>query len=115
MILTNCKNNLILTWSTDCLISSAAGETRFALTETKLYVPIVTLSTQSNANLPEQLKSGFKRTINLIKSKISTEGQNQYSDVLTDPSFQKVNRLFALFFENEGDRKVHTGYYLQKV
>ena len=67
MPLINCEVNLILTWSKDCVISSATGETKFAITETKLYVPVVTLSTQDNAKLLKQLKSGFKRTINWSK------------------------------------------------
>ena len=115
--LINCEINVILTWPTDCVISSAAGETKFAITDTKRYVPIVPLSTEDNAKLLEQLKSCFKRTIHWDKyqSKVSTKRQNQYLDFLTDPSFQGVNRLFALLFENENDRKVHTGYYIPKV
>ena len=50
-----------------------------------------------------------------IQTKVSTEGLNQYLDFLIDPSFQRVNRIFVLLFENEVDRKVHTGYYLPKV
>ena len=49
MPLINCEVNLILTWSPTCVISSATGETKFKITETKLYVPVVTLSTQDNA------------------------------------------------------------------
>ena len=64
MPLINCEVNLILTWSPTCVISSATGETKFKITETKLYVPVVTLSTQDNAKLLQQLKSGFKRKIN---------------------------------------------------
>ena len=45
MPLINCEVNLELTWSKDCVISTATGETKFAITETKLYVPVVTLST----------------------------------------------------------------------
>ena len=67
MPLINCEVNLILTWSKDCVISSATGETKFAITETKLYVPVVTLSAQDNAKLLQPLKSGFKRTINWNK------------------------------------------------
>ena len=65
----------------------------------------------------EQLRSGFKSTINWNKyqSKISAERQNQNLNFLIDPSFQGVNWLFVLLFENEGDRKVHTGYCLPKV
>ena len=98
--------NPILTWSEDCVISSATEATKFKLTDTKLYVLVVTLSTQDNAKLLQQLKLRFKRTSNWNKYqiKVSTERQNQ-----------GVNRLFVLSFENEGDRKVHTGYYLPKV
>ena len=64
MSLINCEVNLILAWSPTWVISSATGETKFKITETKLYVPVVTLSTQDNAKLLQQLKSGFKRTIN---------------------------------------------------
>ena len=64
MPLANCEVNLILAWSKDCIISSATRETKLAITETKLYVLVVTLSTQDNAKLIQQVKSGFKRTIN---------------------------------------------------
>ena len=60
MLFINYEVNLILTWSKDCIISSATRETKFAITETKLYVPVVTLSTQDNAKLLQQLKSSFK-------------------------------------------------------
>ena len=75
MPLINCEINLILTWSEDCVISSATGATKFKITDTKLYVPVVTLSNQDNAKLLQQLKSGFKRTINWNKyqPKVSLE------------------------------------------
>ena len=63
MPLINCENNHILTWSKDCVISSVIGETKFAITETKLYVLLITLSTEENAKLLQQLKSGFKRQL----------------------------------------------------
>ena len=65
----------------------------------------------------EQLKSGFRKTINWNKyqPKFPPERQNQYLDFVIDPSFQGVNRLSPLSFENEEDRKVNTGYYLPKV
>ena len=82
MPLINCEINLILTWSEDCLISPATGETKFKITDTKFYVPVVTLSIQDNAKLLQQLKSGFKRTIkwNKYQTKVSTEEVNQYLD-----------------------------------
>ena len=68
--LINCEVNLILTWSANCVIvySNVANQgATFAITETKLYVPVVTLSTQENVTLLQQLKSGFKRIINWNK------------------------------------------------
>ena len=53
-----------LDWSENCAICEAARATKFAMTSAKLCVPVVTLSTQDNAKFLQQLKSGFKRTIN---------------------------------------------------
>ena len=99
----NCEINLILTWSARCFIIDApiAGrEPTLTTTDTKLYVPVVTLSTQDNAKLLDQLKSCFKRTINWNKheSKVKVEQPNRYLDYLINPSFQGVNRLFVLSF-----------------
>ena len=66
MPLINCEVELILRWSADCVIiftNVAEQIPTFTITETNLYVPVVTLSTQDNAKLLPQLKSGFKRTI----------------------------------------------------
>ena len=100
-----------------CFITNYTGEEKFAITETKLYVPVVTLSTQDNAKLLQQLKSGFKRTINWDKyeSDPKTFSQNRYLNCLINPIFQGVNRLFVLSFENENDRTSHSTYYLPKV
>ena len=67
MPLIDCKINLILTWFADYVISPATGATKFAIPDTNIYVPVATLSTQDNAKLLEQLKPGFKRTINRNK------------------------------------------------
>ena len=61
MPLINCEVNLILTCSKDCVITNSTGEEKFAITETKLYVPVVTFSTKDNEKLLQQLKSGFKK------------------------------------------------------
>ena len=63
MSLIKCEFNLILSWSRDCVITNSEGKGKSAITGTKLYVPVVTLCTQDNAKLLQQLKSGFKRTI----------------------------------------------------
>ena len=113
----NCEINLILTWSKYCVITNSTGEGKFAITETKLYVPVVTLSTKYNEKLLQQLKSGFEKTIswNKYESSIKTFAQNRYLNYLINPSFQGVNRLFLLSFENENDRTSHSTYYLPKV
>ena len=114
MPLINCEINLILTWSDKHVLYSDIKATTFATTDTKLYVLVVTLSTQNKSKLLQQLKSGFKGTINWNKcqSKVSIQVSNPYLDFLTDPSFQGVNRPFASWFENTDDRKVPTKYYL---
>ena len=96
--LTNCEINLIATWPANCVISNAAVNQAktLAITDTKLHVPVVTLSTQDNAKLLQQLKSGFKRTIKWNKYQSKTTAQNtpnQYLDYLTDLSFQGVNNF----------------------
>ena len=79
----------------------------FGITDTKLYVPVVTLSTQDNAKLLQQLKSGFKRTTNWSKnlSKATIQKRNQYLDYPGDSKFEGVNRLFVLSFANNADQK----------
>ena len=60
MPLINCEINLILTWPANCVIVSTAVAnqgTTFAITDTKLYVAVVTLSAQDNVKLLDQLKS----------------------------------------------------------
>ena len=113
MPLINCEINLILTWSEKWVLSSVSKETTFSITDTKLYVPVETLSTKVNAKLLEQIKSGFERTINWNKyqSKLSIQVSNPYLDFLIDPSFQGVNRRFVLSFENRDNRAVNTKYY----
>ena len=85
----NCEVNLILTWSSTCVITNSTGAGIFSVTDTKLYVPVVTLSTQDNTKLLQQLKSGFKRTINWNKyrSDPKTYAQNQHLNHLVDPTF----------------------------
>ena len=68
MLLIDCKINLILTWSENFVISLATGKIKFEISDTKLYVPFVTFSTQDNANPLKKLKWGFKRTINWLNN-----------------------------------------------
>ena len=106
MPLINCEVNLILTWSSTCVIVStniANQNARFAITDIKLYVPVVTLSKQENAKLLQQLKSGFKSVIHWNKylSKPELLRRNSNLNHLVKPSFQGVNRVFVLAFEDD--------------
>ena len=109
MPLVNCKIDLELTWHKDCMISStnaAAGQVvSFIITNTKLYIPVVTLSTKDNNNLTKQLNDGFKRSIywNQYVSKPFTEQAANETGITrfpVDAAFQGVNRLFILAFED---------------
>ena len=73
----------------------------FKITDTKLYVPVVTLSKENEKKLLEQLKRGFRRTIkwNKYRSQITIKSQNNNSNYLIDPTFTNVNRLFVLSFQ----------------
>ena len=86
-------------------------------TETKAYVPVVTLSIQDNAKLLPQLKSDFKRTLNWNKYLAKPEllRRNPNLNHLVEPSFQAVNRRFALAFEKDAQRKSSKIYYLPNV
>ena len=99
------------------MLSNDIKAATFAITDTKLYIPVVVLSTKDNIKSLQQFKSGFKRTINWNKfqSKVRLQVQNPYLDLLIDPSFQGVNILFVLSFGNKDDRKVNTKYYLPTV
>ena len=104
MPLINCKIYLELDWVKNCVISSVAGVTTFKVTNTKLYVPIVTLSSKVNVKLVKLLEKGFKRPVywNEYQTKIETRDLDDHN--LTrfpiDTSFQGVRRLFVLAFNN---------------
>ena len=120
MPLINCQVELILNWSANCVIIStyvANQVPTFTITETNLFVPVVTLSIQDNAKLLPQLKSGFKRTISWNKYLAKPEllAQNANLNHLIEPSFQGVNRLFVLAFENDAQRISNKRYYIPNV
>ena len=120
MPLINCEFNLILTWSSTFVLTATKVQNQnatFTITDTKLYVPVVTLSIQENTKFFQQLKSGFKRVINWNKylSKPELLAQNPNLNHLVEPSFQGVSRLFVLAFENDDDRTSSDEYYLPIV
>ena len=70
MSLINCEVTLQLGWSKNCFLVSITAANQvleFKITDTKRYVPVITLSTQDNIKLYKQLESGFKRTVNWNK------------------------------------------------
>ena len=117
MPLINCEVNLILTWSSTCVITGSTGARTFEITDTKLYVPVVTLSTQENAKLLQQLKSDFKRVINWNKYLLKPEllRRNPNLNPLVEPNFQGINRFFVLAFEGDAQRTSHSNYYPPNV
>ena len=120
MSLINCEIRIQLKCSTECVLIAGTALNQvpiFTKTDTKLYVPVVTLSTQDNVILLKQLESSFKRTMNWNKcqSKKTNQAQNRYLYFLIDSSFQGVNRLFVLSFENEDDWESNKKHYLPTV
>ena len=132
MPLIYCEVSLTLSWSKNCvltdMITRAAGEVcisalsaptgaTFTIKDTKLHVPVVTLSAENDNKLSEQLKTGFKRTIkwNKYRSEISNQVKNNNLNCLIDRTFTHVNRLFVLSYENEADRTSSEKYYVPKV
>ena len=124
-----CEVELILTWSKNGALADMAADAdanpaivaptglKFQITDTSLYVPVVTLSTKDDNNFFEQLISGFKKTIkwNKYRSEMTNQTITNHLNHLIDPTFTKVNRLFALSFENEEDITSFPNYYVPKV
>ena len=104
MPLINCKIHLELNWCKDCVMSSVVGVTEFKITNTKLYVPIVTLSSKYNAKLVKLLEEGFKSPVywNEYHTKIESKNldDENFARFPLDAYFQGVKRLFVLAFNN---------------
>ena len=87
----------------------------FQITDTKLYVPVVTLSNETDTKLSEQLKLGFRRTIkwNKYRSQMTIQPQNNNLNYLIDPKFTNVNRIFVLSFARNilGDKRDSFSHY----
>ena len=115
MPLINCKIKLNLTWKKECVLSTGVGEAVFIINDTKLYVPVVTLSKEDNKDFIEQQNKGFQRSIywNEYKTKEINEDAdaNVFKYINLDPSFvMAYNRANGQPTRN-GQRK----YYLQRI
>ena len=130
MPLINCKIELSLNWIENCVLTSSdnANKAIFKITDTKVYVPVVTLSAEYNAKLSKLLRGGFKRTVywneyKVIGNKIveiAANNEEKYIRELFDSGCQGVKRLFVLAYNNkEGDNKVsvdsYKKYFLPRV
>ena len=122
--------SLEIKWNKNCIITSqqigvnldggntaAPMGTTFAINDCKLYVPAVTLSKDDEIKLLTNLKSGFKREIiwNKYRSQMTTEAIINNLNILIDPTFTNVNRLFVLAYQNADDRQSFSQFYLPNV
>ena len=136
MPLISCELSLELKWNKNCVITSLqeikvdsgppavndspTGAT-LNITDCKLYIPVVTLSKDDEIKLSTNLKSGFPREIkwNKYRSQMSTEAINNNLNILIDPTFTNVNRLFVLAYQvdvnNNDNRQSFSQFYLLRV
>ena len=128
--LISCEVSLELKWDKNCIINSleqrdigggnkdnAPMGATLSITDCKLYIPVVTLSKDDEIKLLTNLKSGFKREIiwNKYRSQMTTEAINNNLNILIDPTFTNVNRLFVLAYQNADDRQSFSQFYLPRV
>ena len=128
--LINCEVSLELKWNKNCVTTSqqigvnldggntaALTNATLAINDCKLYIPVVTLSKDDEIKLLTNLKSVFTREIewNKYRSQMTTEAINNNLNILIDPSFTNVNRLFVLAYQTADDRQSFSQSYLPKV
>ena len=119
----NCEVEFILTWSKNCALADMTARAarnnnnspaivttglEFQITDTKLHVPVVTLSKQNDEKLLLQPKSEFKRTVkwNKYRSQMTVQSNNNNLNYLIDPTLTRVNRRFVLSFERIEENNV---------
>ena len=136
MPLINCKTKLILTWKKECVLSTddvpapnLDNNPVFIINDTKLYIPVVTLSKEDNKDFIEKQNKGFQRSIywNEYKTKEKNETVDPNNNANTanivryislDPSFQGVNRLFLMAYDGTANQPTRDGrrkYYLPRI
>ena len=133
ILLISCEVFLELKWNKNCVITSleqrqvdagppvvkdnASTGATLTINDCKLHVPVVTLSKDDEIKLLTTLKSGFKREIiwNKYRSQMTTEAINNNLNILIDPTFTNVNRLFVLAYQTANDRQSFSRFYLPNV
>ena len=122
VLLINCKIKLNLTWKKECVLSTDNGNAVFIINDTKMYVPVVTLSKEDNKDFIEQKNKGFQRSV--YWNEYKTKQINEYADanvfkyINLDPSFQGVNRLFVMAYNRANGQPTRKGqqkYYLPRI
>ena len=104
------------------MLSTGDGEVVFIMNDTKLYVPVVTLSKEDNKDFIEEQNKGFQRSIywNEYKTKEINEDAdaNVFKCINFDPSFQGVYRLFVMAYNRANGQPTRNGqrkYYLPRI
>ena len=133
MPLISCEVSLELKWNKNCVITSlerrqvdagppivrynAPTGATLAINDCKLYIPVVNLSKDDEIKLLTNLKLGFKTEIkwNKYRSQTSTEAANNNLNILIDPTFTNVNRVFVLAYRNVDNRQSFSQFYLPRV
>ena len=122
MPLINCKIKLNLTWKKECVLSNQDGAAAFIINDTKMYVPVVTLSKEDIKDFIKQQNKGFQISIywNEYKTKEINENAdaNVFKYINLDPSFQGVNRLFVMAYNRANNQPTRNGqrkYYLPRI
>ena len=122
MPLINCKIKLNLAWKKECVLSTDAGDAVFIINDTKMYVPVVTLSKEDNKDFLEQQNKRFQRSIYWNEHKTKEINENSDANVFKyinlDPSFQGVNRLFVMACNRVDGQPTRNGqqkYYLSRI
>ena len=122
MPLISCKIKLNLTWKKECVLSTDAGDAVFIINDTKMYVPLVTLSKEDNKDFIEQQNKGFQRSTywNEYKTKETNENAdaNAFKYINLDPFFQGVDRLFVMAYNRANSQPTRNGqrkYYLPRI
>ena len=122
MPLINCKIKLNLTWGKKCVLSTNVGDAVFIINDTKMYVPVVTLSKEDNKDFIAQQNKGLQRSI--YWNEYKTKGQDKDADannfkyIILDPSFQGVNRLLVMAYNRVDGQLTRNGkqkYYLPRI
>ena len=128
MPLINCKVELKLKWTKNCVLSAASNDNTnanpnniiFTIKDTKLYVSVVTLSSRDNQKLSKRLSKRFERLVYWNEYKTKSENENTTNEYryFLESNFIGVNRLFVLVYSNQdvdSKRFKTRKYYLKKV